>query len=333
MATDATIGTAADHASITLWEADTDNDLAGLGIFRGLVKKEELAAETPNITGATNTDATNYRELTTDVGAAFNDNSDDVGWKYDYNSSYASMANTGGYTTSLNLTEAFSRCTNMQLKSTSAAQGRALILGGAAESRVAKNCILTSGSRAYFGGLSTTLLINTLMIRSAADTEDVCVISYGMLVVNCTAVNLGGASNSGDGIVSSTGNSAKVVNSYSVGFADGSGADYSGTFGASNNNASVDNTHPGTSGVDMVAFTTADVISVTDDFTPVASGDFDAAGAEDVTNAPLDVLGVARPTACEIGPMQIPVAVAGGRLLLINPPGLDGGFGTGGLSL
>ncbi len=63
-----------------------------------------------------------------------------------------------------------------------------------------------------------------------------------------------------------------------------------------------------------------------------AASALEAAGIT-VSGITTDIDGDTRAATPDIGADEFVAAAAGGRLLLLNPPGLDGGFGTGGLSL
>jgi hypothetical protein len=101
-----------DYTTVALWEADTDNDLAGTGENIGEIYDVNTTAAI-TIAGATNTDATNFRHLTT---AAANRHAG----VWDTGKSNFQVSATNVF---IFVSEAFARISYLQAKNTHATLG------------------------------------------------------------------------------------------------------------------------------------------------------------------------------------------------------------------
>jgi hypothetical protein len=101
-----------DYTTVALWEADTDNDLAGTGENIGEIYDVNTTAAI-TIAGATNTDATNFRHLTT---AAANRHAG----VWDTGKSNFQVSATNVFVT---VSEAFGKISYLQAKNTHATLG------------------------------------------------------------------------------------------------------------------------------------------------------------------------------------------------------------------
>lgn len=184
---DSTIGTGKTYTTIASWEAATDNDLVGTTtIERGLLNNETFS-ELVNISGAT-TNASYYRELTTDTGASFVDNANVRTNPLAYDATKgAAIASGSGYSIVVLLDESYARATKLQIQS-GASTSRALWLN--ASNCSAKQCIADSAGAGGYGSLvlaaSGSTVENCLIVQRGSSQFSIAYVGGAHTLTNNT---------------------------------------------------------------------------------------------------------------------------------------------------
>jgi hypothetical protein len=311
-----TIGASgSDYATIALWEDGTDNtSLVGADEIRvGACKNEvfDLGAGGVTIAGAT-TDATRYRQLTTDASASFRDNANVQTNALRYNESNGCAIKGAvylGYV--IECTENYARFSGLQISAGNADSGaithsgsNALIENSIAEGGRNGGALVISGASA--------MCRNTLIVGRRASAA---VIANGggsgatTNFVNCTIATPSDVTANTNGISSAYG-ACNVKNCAIFGATNVKNGNSTFTF----TNCMTDAT--GTTGVTggkTYANQFQNTADATRDFRAKTGADLVDAGTTDSTNAANDIAGTARPSGSsyDIGAWEL-VQVGGG---------------------
>jgi hypothetical protein len=301
-----------DYTTVALWEADTDNDLAGTGENIGEIYDVNTTAAI-TIAGATNTDATNFRHLT--VNSAHRH-----AGVWDTGKSNFQVSN--GASGVINVDEAFSRLSYIQAKNTHATAGSAAYRINSVSGVQIAQCIgwatAASGgddcAGVYVNGAGATnyVIRNSVFYAMRRGIYVNNASATGGVIQNCATVG-----NNVDGIRSAA--TLTLTNCYSGGNA---GDDYNeagvagwSTWTATTNMCEDSITETGlTSGV---AWSTANFTNVTAgsiDIHLVTGSALIDAGTDLSGSFTVDIDGVARSGTWDVGADEF-VAAAGGRFV------------------
>ncbi len=315
-----TIGTGGDYSTVQAWEDSLSATLTEAE--EGQCKNEEfLASSAPVVDFSAHDTTLGTLTLTAASGASFKDNANIRTNGLRYNASNGcGFRETAGY---LSVIKTSGSCPgliikNLQVKGT---QGGSSFPAVAADGLLLQDCIVeTTGvgtTGAFDGGFFT--IANCLFINSSGDGAG-CRTYQNALIVNCVAIQTSDNQSSGVGFKRNY-STPKLVNCASFGFATPCDSSFDG---ASNHNATdAASGLPGSSNQHSVTY------SATTPFVQADSGsalDFRLAndanalidnGAKDATNAPADISGTTRASACEIGIWEL-AGGGGGTTFVVN---------------
>lgn len=181
------------YSTITLWEADTDNNLVTADQVQvGECYNDSGFDEVITISGAT-TDSTRYRHLTTATGQSFVDNANKLTNALRYNQSNGvGITNASvSYTHTIEVAEDYFRMSKLQLTN---GVNKSVLYGSSTLGMQCSQVIVDAssggdGTVVYTFGSSGgpfTTWTNCLFIQRASGTTSVGQFSWSVALVNCT---------------------------------------------------------------------------------------------------------------------------------------------------
>jgi hypothetical protein len=307
------IGTGGDYTTLQAWEDAAPADLTTADqIWQGQCKNQLFSGAGVQLTMAGSTsDATRYKELTTQSGASFRDNANVQTNALRYNSSNgAAISNSGGYTTAVLLTENYSRLTGLQVEATANSGGSVSMQG---TGNIVRQCICehkqTDGF-AFAGNSGTAVNVLVVSRKSAPSTIVKVGAVSGALLVNCTIVQPTGLT-APSAVFGGNYGTATVKNCAM--FANGAPVK-SGSTAYTFTTCYSDASSPPT-GVSSATYNTSlftAIANTTHDYRLPSGSSLIDVGTTDSTNAPTDIAGTSRPagSAYDVGAWEFASGVS-----------------------
>lgn len=305
-----TIGTGGDYSTLQAWEdAAPANLVTADQVWRGLCKNQTFSSSSTllNVAGST-TDATRYKELTTEAGASFVDNIGTGALRYNA-ANGAAIERTGSYNWGLQFSEAHFRISKLQIRSS----GSSFPIYAPSDVPVDMDKLIVEGPEGgVISSYGPVTLRNSLVALRASSTKgSIASMSNGGSAVNVTfvATNVAATAGVSNGYGAS---SFKNCAFFNVGSVRSGGA--SPTF----TNCATDVASP-PSGCATTAYSTstgAKFVNITDgshDYRIQSGSSLIDAGTADSTNAATDILGASRPqgSAYDIGAFELSASGGG----------------------
>ncbi len=192
-----TIGTGGDYTTLQAWEdASPANLVTADEIWQGQCKNQSFTGSGTllSVAGST-TDATRYKELTTEAGASFVHNANVRTNALRYNTANgAAISSTVEYGSVIVSTEGYFRLTGLQVAGTHAGGYRALDITGSGS--IVNRCILETISGGTNAGRQVASLgggaevLNSLLVNRASSAADNLIDAAGACTLrNCTIVS------------------------------------------------------------------------------------------------------------------------------------------------
>jgi hypothetical protein len=285
------------------------------------------------------TSATNTITLKCAAGKSFSDNANVRTNALRYNASNGvAFKSSGTYTDLIAVQDAYVTIEGLQVYASSGPTRAITNLSD--DNCTYRNLVVeaeNSGSLAVcrLGYGSSVLAVNVLAVNRGTGGQGI-EIGNGGRAINCVAVRPSNITAAGDGFGYYYG-TPRMDNCASFGFT--TAVESSGSWSGSSSNNATDQASglPG-SGTNYsvtysstTPFVSADESGGSHDFRLANDGnDLIDAGTEDATNAPTDISGQARDTACEIGVWELAAAPAGGQPYMKRVGGVPFMAGTGG---
>jgi hypothetical protein len=309
-----TIGTGGDYTTLQAWEdAAPANLVTDDKVWRGECKNQTFSGSAVMLTMSGSTsDATRYKEITTEAGASFRDNASVQTNALRYNTANgAAITSSVGYSQTISANEAFCRVTGLQI--TNSVANSAVVRSNSADVTV-NFCILETATSATspdviaFGAVRSKLL-NSLIVKRAG-TGRISDFFTSTTVVNCTFVAPSDKTKSSSAVRVAYPSGAVFKNCAFFGVTD-----IGTTTGTTYTTCLTDDATPPT-GCTTIAYDTSTgsgFEATTDaarDFRIKTTSAMIAAGTVDATNAPIDIAGTTRGAANDVGCWEF-VAAAG----------------------
>lgn len=187
-----TIGTGGDYTTLQAWEdAAPANLVTADQLWQGQCKNQTFSGSAVMLTMSGSTsDATRYKELTTEAGASFRDNANAQTNALRFNTSNgAAITSSVTYDFTIIMVEDYCRMSNLQIEST-ASNSQAIHAGGGGSglSNRISNCIVESKLGCVQMDGDTSVMVNNLLITRGAAVTRIAKFFTTTTVVNCTFV-------------------------------------------------------------------------------------------------------------------------------------------------
>jgi len=308
-----TIKSGGDYTTLQTHEdASPANLVTADQIWQGQASGTFTVAGALLVVAGSTVDSTRYYELTTEAGAAYNDNANVQTNRFAFVAANGcSITDTSSYTIPITINQEYCRLSNLQVSATGTSGSSYSIysqLASGSANLLIDRCIIENfrSSAAFLFG-SNEIIRNSLIVQRGSGRGSIASIQNGAQAYNCTFASVGIASAT-VGIIGAYG-AATIKNCVITGCV----SVHSGT--APNYTTCVTNVASPPSGCTTVAHSTANYVQnqgPTYDYRlPLGSGAIDV-GTTDATNGAFDAAWTARPqgSAYDVGAWERVVSAA-----------------------